>query len=87
MDLPSHSINAMKSMEVIDINTGTKLGLIKDLKIDTEEYKVISIILPGSKVGGWFSKGNDIEIDWTDIQKIGVDVILVNGDNLFVNKD
>ncbi|MCR3759280.1 YlmC/YmxH family sporulation protein [Clostridium felsineum] len=87
MDIPAHSISAMKSMEVIDINTGTKLGLIKDLKIDIEECKIISIILPGVKVGGWFSKEKYIEIEWSDIQKIGVDVILVNGDNLFENKD
>lgn len=87
MNVSLHSLNAMKSMEVIDVNTGSKLGIIKDLVINTDNYKIISIILPGSKVGGWFSKDNDIEIQWADIQKIGVDVILVNGDNLFEDKD
>lgn len=70
------SINNLKMMEVIDIDSGAKLGFIKDFKIDTSEYKVISIILPGAK-GVWFSKNEDLEINWECIKKIGVDVILV----------
>lgn len=82
-----HSVNNLRTMEVIDINTGTKLGFIKDLKIDTENYKVLAMIIPGSKSARWFSKNEDIEIVWDKIRKIGVDVILVDGDNLFDNKD
>ncbi|WP_102400593.1 YlmC/YmxH family sporulation protein [Haloimpatiens massiliensis] len=70
------SINNLKMMEVIDIDSGAKLGFIKDFKIDTSEYKIISIILPGEK-GVWFSKNEDLEISWECIIKIGVDVILV----------
>ncbi|WP_035290778.1 YlmC/YmxH family sporulation protein [Clostridium sp. KNHs214] len=70
------SINNLKMMEVIDIDSGAKLGFIKDFKIDTSEYKVVSIILPGEK-GVWFSKNEDLEIPWEYISKIGVDVILV----------
>lgn len=72
-----NSINAMKTMEVIDINTGTKLGFISDIKIDCEEQKILSILLPGENKG-WFSKIDDIEVMWKDIVKIGIDVILVN---------
>lgn len=72
-----NSINAMKTMEVIDINTGTKLGFISDIKIDCEEQKILSILLPGESKG-WFSKIDDIEVIWKDIVKIGIDVILVN---------
>ena len=32
------SINAMKQMEVIDINSGSKIGNIKDIKIDQKKY-------------------------------------------------
>ncbi len=71
------SINGMKTMEVIDINTGSKLGFIKDIKLDCDAQKVIGIILQG-EVKGWFGKSEDIEIKWGDITKIGIDVILVN---------
>ena len=68
-----HSINAMRTMEIIDINTGRKLGFIKDCN----ENKIVSIILQGEEKG-WFSKGDDIEILWNNISKIGIDVLLVD---------
>lgn len=77
MEEDLNSINAMRSMEVIDINSGAKLGYIKDIKIDCDEQKVCSILLPG-QIQGWFSKSDDIEIPWEDIVKVGIDVILVN---------
>ncbi|MCR4943558.1 MAG: YlmC/YmxH family sporulation protein [Clostridium sp.] len=71
------SINGMKTMEVIDINTGSKMGFIKDIKLDEDAMKVVSIILPG-EAKGWFGKTEDIEIPWSNINKVGIDVILVD---------
>ena len=75
------SINSLKTMEVIDVNSGSKLGYIKDLVIDCEQYKVLSLIIPTQKIS-WFSKDNSIEIPWDKVKKIGVDVILVDGQNI-----
>lgn len=77
MELELHSLNAMRNMEVIDILTGTKIGFIKDFKIDCDENKIISLILPG-EIKSWFGKEEEKEILWKDIVKIGTDVILVN---------
>ncbi|AKN29393.1 hypothetical protein Ccar_00480 [Clostridium carboxidivorans P7] len=71
-----YSISNLRSMEIIEINTGAKLGFIKDLKVDCDESKVISIILPSGKMS-WFGKSDDIEIPWENIKKIGIDVVLV----------
>ena len=79
------SINGMKTMEVIDINTGSKIGFIKDIKLDNEAQKVISIILPG-ETKGWFGKSEDIEIPWSKILKVGIDVILVDYSEGNINK-
>lgn len=76
MELELHSLNAMRSMEVIDIDTGSKMGFIKDFKIDCSTNKIISLILPG-EIKSWFGKEEEIEILWKDIIKIGSDVILV----------
>lgn len=73
-----HSLGNLRSMEIIDINTGAKLGFIKDLKIDCDESKIISIILPSHRTS-WFGKNDDIEIPWENVKKIGVDVVLVDG--------
>lgn len=76
MENELHSINAMRNMEVIDVSTGAKIGFIKDLKIDSDTNKVISLILPG-EIKSWFGKEEVKEIPWKNIVKIGVDVILV----------
>ncbi len=72
------SINNMRNMEVIDAETGTKLGFIKDFKINCDSCNVISVLIPVNK-SNWLSKQEMIEIPWSDIIKVGVDVILVNG--------
>ncbi|MCI5727440.1 MAG: YlmC/YmxH family sporulation protein [Clostridium sp.] len=79
-----HSINSIKTMEIIDVNTGGKLGFVKDIKIDYERQKVVSVILPGESKG-WFSKAEDVEIPWENIVKIGSDVLLVDFNGLEVS--
>ncbi|EKQ53737.1 MULTISPECIES: YlmC/YmxH family sporulation protein [unclassified Clostridium] len=76
MELELHSLNAMRNMEVIDILTGTKIGFIKDFKINCDDNKIVSLILPG-EIKSWFAKEDEKEILWKDIVKIGTDVILV----------
>lgn len=76
-----HSLNALRTMEVIDIKTGTKLGFIKDFVIDTKESKVISILLPGM-AKGWFSKDEDIEIPWNKVKKAGIEVVLIDSTDI-----
>lgn len=76
------SINNLKSMEVVDVESGCKLGYMKDMVVDCTDNKVISILVPGQKII-WFSKNKEIEIPWNRIVKIGVDVILVNAADLF----
>ncbi len=82
MPVEMHSINNLKMMEVVEINTGVKLGFIKDLKIDCINYKVLSIILPSQKIS-WFNRDNFIELPWDRVRKIGVDVVLVECDDKF----
>lgn len=84
METSMFAVNSLKTMEIIDVNTGTKLGYIKDFKINCEEYKIESIIIPTQK-SGWFSKNEDIELPWERIEKIGVDVILINGEGIIEN--
>ena len=76
-DLILHSLNAIRSMEIIDIKTGCKLGFVQDLVIDIDQSKIVSIIIP--PVGkNWFNKEEDIEIPWEKVIKAGMDVILVD---------
>jgi YlmC/YmxH family sporulation protein len=81
MESLMYALNNLRQMEIIDINSGSKMGYIKDLKVDCEEYRIISIMLPTQK-SSWFNKNNSIEIPWEKVKKIGVDVILVDGSDV-----
>lgn len=71
------SLNNLRAMEVIDIKEGKKLGYITDVKIDCDNNRILSIIIPEEKTS-WFGKTDDIEIPWQDVVKVGLDVILVD---------
>ena len=73
-----HSLSALRNLEVIDVNTGTRIGYIKDVIVDIENKKVSALLLPMSQ-RRMFSKGEDYELGWDKVVKAGVDVILVDG--------
>ena len=85
-DLILYSVNAISSMEVVDISTGSKLGYVRDYKVELSTNKVVSLFLPStSKV--WFAKEEDIEIPWEKVIKIGVDVLIVDASGIQLTTD
>jgi YlmC/YmxH family sporulation protein len=84
MESSMYSIGNIRTMEVIDITTGAKLGFIKDLKIDCSDYKILSILMPNQRVS-WFGKNDNIEVPWSKVIKVGIDVILIDGNGLVQN--
>ena len=73
-------------MEVVDISTGSKLGYVRDYKVDLSTNKVVSIFLPSTSKG-WFAKEDDIEIPWEKVIKIGVDVLIVDASGIQLTTD
>lgn len=71
-------ISDLRLREVINVNNGKKLGLIKDIEIDLEAGRIKSVVLPGNgRVFGLFSRHEDVVVPWHQIKKLGMDVILV----------
>ncbi len=67
-----------RQKEVISITEGRRLGFVSDVEIDFEKGVIESIIIPGpSRFFGLFGSEEDIHIPWSDIYKIGDDLILV----------
>lgn len=71
------SINDLYKKEVININTGCRIGYVNDAIIDTADGNIISlnVVCYGKQI---FSKHNDINICWKDIAVIGNETILVH---------
>lgn len=72
-------VSDLRSLEVINIEDGRRLGTIRDIDLDIPEGKVKAIVLPGSlRFLGLFGRRDDLVVSWQRIKKIGVDVILVD---------
>ena len=68
-----------KHKEVININTGKRMGYVQDVCADLQSGSITSIIVPGeNKFASMFSNKNDIIIPWEKIHCIGEDTILVD---------
>ncbi len=68
----------LRNKEVINVNDGTRLGYVCDVEINTDQAKVLSVIIYGRpRVFGLFGKGEDLVIPWELVQTIGDDTILV----------
>ena len=70
-------LSEIQNKDVININTGEKIGNIIDVKIDEENGKIESFILERKKFSSLFLSNDEIEIRYSQINKIGEDVILV----------
>lgn len=70
-------LSEIQNKDVINLNSGMKIGNIIDIKINSETGKIESLILERKKFSSIFNSNDEIEIYWTQINKIGEDVILV----------
>ena len=70
-------LSEIQNKDVININTGIKIGNIVDIKVNSESGEIESLILEKKKFSSFFSSQDEVEIYWTQINKIGEDVILV----------
>lgn len=71
-------VSDLKLKEVINVIDGKRLGAITDIEIDIENGNLTAIVVPGNgRFLGLFGRNEDVVIPWEKINKIGLDVILV----------
>ena len=66
----------LKTKEIVSVATGKKIGFAEDIIIDETTNSVVALRVP--KAGRAFRKTEYIEILFSEIDKIGENVILVN---------
>jgi len=67
--------------DIVNLVDGAKLGPVKDVHIDLETGRVVSMVLSsGRKYFRLMSAGQDVVVPWEKIKKIGVDTVLVEVD-------
>lgn len=75
-------LSQLQKKDIININDGTKIGNIIDIKIDDGSGKIESIVIERSGVFNLFTSRGEMDIRFNQIEKIGEDVIIVKLDNL-----
>lgn len=64
--------------EVIQVQEGACLGRVDDMTIDPENATIQSFLMLGRpKLFGLLGKEEDLNIPWSDIERIGVDALLI----------
>ncbi|WP_164215385.1 YlmC/YmxH family sporulation protein [Virgibacillus sp. YIM 98842] len=70
-------LSELQLKEVIIIDDGSRLGHISDLEIDTDIGRIVGIVIIMKEKKGIFDKPEELVIHWSQIIRIGSDVILV----------
>ncbi|MBQ8968015.1 YlmC/YmxH family sporulation protein [Ruminococcus sp.] len=72
------SFSALRSKEVVNVRTGEKIGYADDIELDTEQGRVLSLVIYGrSRALGLMGRDEDVVIKCSEIRLIGEDTILV----------
>ena len=74
-----YTLSDIRSKEVINIKTGSKIGYVDDIEFDAESLTVKSLVIYGrGRFWGFFGRDEDVVIKCRDIEIIGTDTILVS---------
>ncbi len=81
------SIQELRNKQIVSVETGSVIGYLNDIQIDTLSGKISNIIVFGKpKLLGFLGRENDMLIPWEQIEVIGEETILVKGPmNLLAN--
>ena len=72
-------LSDLQSKDIINVNDGKKIGNIIDININ-DDGNMISMIVENGRFFSKFSSKSEVEINWSQVKKIGEDVILVELD-------
>ncbi len=68
----------LREKEVINVCNCKCLGFVVDIDIDVCEGTVLALIIPGcGKMWSMFGRGSELVIPWSQVVKVGPDIILV----------
>lgn len=72
------SLNDLKCKEVINVDTGEKIGFIDDIEFEPEKGTLAAFVIYGrERFFGFLGREDDIILTCSDVRLIGKDAILV----------
>jgi len=81
-------IDELKNKQVVCVSDGFVLGYIGDIELDTQNGRLISLIIFGNlRLLGLLGREKDIVIPFEDIAVIGEETVLVNTNSQNFRRD
>ncbi len=75
-----YNIEDFKNKQVVSVETGSVIGYVSELEVDTETGSVANIVVFGrQRLFGVLGREEDIQIPWKNIEVIGNETVLVKG--------
>lgn len=71
-------LSDLQNKDIVSVTNGKKIGNIVDVIIDEKGNMQALIVQKNKFLGNFFSGGNELEVKWSQISKIGEDVILIH---------
>lgn len=72
-------ISDLQAKDIVNMESGRRLGHLTDLDINLTTGQIDAIIIGGTgKMMSFFQKEDEVVIPWSNIVKIGSDIILVH---------
>ena len=69
----------LRNKQVVCVNNGCVLGFISDIELNTDDGRLVSIVIFGRpRFFGIFGREEDIIIPWNEIKVIGQETVLVS---------
>ncbi|MBO7762667.1 MAG: YlmC/YmxH family sporulation protein [Clostridia bacterium] len=77
--MPSCNSEDFRDKEVICVSDGRRLGFVSEIEFDVCDGRITAIVVCGEGGVLGIGKGQELLVPWGKIQKIGEDIILVDG--------
>lgn len=74
-------LSSIAGKEIVNLNTGERLGIIaeSDLVVEEDSGRIIALVIPRDR--GFFSFKKDkrvLEVPWKNVKKIGNDMVIID---------
>ncbi|MED2183787.1 YlmC/YmxH family sporulation protein [Bacillus wiedmannii] len=71
-------LSELSGKEIVNLERAEKMGVLGyvDLEIDEKDGQIQALVIPAGKWGGFKKEPQEVRVTWSQIKKVGHDMIL-----------
>ena len=72
-------LSELGGKEIVDINRAERLGILGQTDLEfNDNGQITALIIPTVKWLGLIKKGNELRVPWSQIKKVGTDMLIID---------